>query len=211
MPDQNIATSKIKLHVVDAEASVRAEIVRVARSIGYHCEPYADFSELAAYPPRDGIIILRDMPEMGGTSFALDRLLSLGIWLPVVAVDYDPMPSRVVNAIKNGALDYLVLPLRPDRLAASLARISSEAAEFSAKRLRTVDAQKRLSRLSGRELQVLEALARGGSNKDIARTLEISPRTVEIHRANLMTKLGARHAVEAVRIGLDARMNLQMA
>jgi DNA-binding NarL/FixJ family response regulator len=58
---------------------------------------------------------------------------------------------------------------------------------------------------------VLEALARGGSNKDIARTLEISPRTVEIHRANLMTKLGARHAVEAVRIGLDARMNLQMA
>lgn len=184
----------------------RAEVVRAAHSIGYHCEPYADFSELAAHPPRDGIIIIRDSVEAGGVGIALDRLLQLGIWLPVVAIDYEPNPTRVVQAVKDGALDYLMLPLKPERLSASIARITKEASEVTATRLRAVDARQRLSKLSGRELEVLEALAVGGSNKDIARTLAISPRTVEIHRANMMSKLGARHAVEAVRIRLDARV-----
>ena len=61
-----------------------------------------------------------------------------------------------------------------------------------------------LSNLSGREREVLEGLTNGGSNKDIARILSISPRTVEIHRANMMNKLGARHAAEAIRISLEA-------
>ncbi len=181
-------------------------MVRVAQSIGYHCEPYADFSELAAHPPRNGIIVIRDDPAFGGIGESLDRLLALGIWLPVVAIDFEPSPSRVVEAVKQGALDYLVLPANPDRLAASIARILREADSVSEVRMQALSARKLLATLSGRERQVLEGLARGGSNKEIARTLDISPRTVEIHRANLMNKLGAKRAVEAVRIKLDARL-----
>jgi len=210
MPIQNSKLAKGYVHLIEPDASVRAEVVRVACSIGYHCEPYADFSELAAHPPREGIILLRDAIDTGGVGAALDRLMILGVWLPVVAIDFDPAPSRVVEAVKEGALDYLVLPLKPERLSASLARLNREATEFTAKRSRTIEARERLSRLSGRELQVLEALADGGTNKAIARSLNISPRTVEIHRSNLMSKLGAKHAVEAVRVRLDARVEQQV-
>ncbi len=206
MPNGTPENKVSSLHFVEASPAIRAEMVRVADSIGYHCEPYADFSELAAHPPRNGIILIRDNATFGGIRESLDRLLDLGIWLPVVAVDYEPSPSRVVQAVKEGALDYLVLPINPDKLAASMTRIIDEATSVSEARLQALSARRLLETLSGRERQVLDELADGGSNKKIARTLEISPRTVEIHRANLMNKLGARHAVEAVRIKLNASM-----
>ena len=69
-----------------------------------------------------------------------------------------------------------------------------------------IEARDRISKLSAREREVLDWLAEGSSNKAIARELEISPRTVEIHRANMMNKLGARHAAEAVRLRLEAKL-----
>jgi two-component system, LuxR family, response regulator FixJ len=196
---------KIALHFIEADTQVRAELVRTGYAIGHHCEIYADMSELAAHPPRSGLIIVRDQIETGGVAAVLDRLLSLGVWLPVVAMDYQPSPSRIVQAIKDGALDYMVLPLQTERLAKAIAKVSREAHDVSAQRQRVLVARSRLSMLTGREREVLEALSGGGSNKQIARTLSISPRTVEIHRANMMNKLGARHAAEAIRIKLEAR------
>jgi FixJ family two-component response regulator len=69
-----------------------------------------------------------------------------------------------------------------------------------------IEARDRISTLSTREREVLDWLAEGSSNKAIARELDISPRTVEIHRANMMNKLGARHAAEAVRLRLEAKL-----
>jgi FixJ family two-component response regulator len=69
-----------------------------------------------------------------------------------------------------------------------------------------IEARSLISCLSGREREVLDWLTRGSSNKVIARELDISPRTVEIHRANMMAKLGASHAAEAVRLKLEARL-----
>lgn len=199
-------TQMLIVHFVEADAKLRAELVRAGTMIGYHCELYSDYSELAAYPPRAGIIIVRDQLDGPGIGFALDRMFKLGISLPVVAMDYDPTPGRVVQAVKDGALDYLVLPLKPERLEACLARVGGEAARYTENRERAVVAQRRLSALSNREAEVLEALAVGGSNKEIARQLQISPRTVEIHRANMMAKLGARHAAEAIRMRLEATL-----
>lgn len=211
MPKQHLEDKSVNLHFVEAGEFIRAEVVRVAQSIGCHCEPYADFSELAAHPPRNGIIIIRDDIAFGSIRESLDRLLSLGIWLPVIAIDYEPSSSRVVQAVKGGALDYLTLPLKPMRLAASISRIMREAAEVGEMRMLAIAARQRLSALSAREMQVLDAIALGGSNKDIARSLEISPRTVEIHRANLMAKLGASHVAQAVRIKLDAHLEASSA
>ncbi|MEQ5789320.1 helix-turn-helix transcriptional regulator [Erythrobacter sp. NFXS35] len=205
MQDKNFHAEKVALHFVEADAQRRAELIRVGYSLGHHCEIYSDMSELAAHPPRSGLIVVSDIGENGGIAAVLDRLLSLGICLPVVATAYKPTPSQIVEAIKDGALDFLVLPLTADRLARTLSRVTKEVHNIVALRERIVCARDRMSRLSGREREVLEALTSGGSNKDIARTLSISPRTVEIHRANMMNKLGARHAVEAVRISLEAR------
>ena len=197
---------KPPLHFIDASSRHRAELARAGFALGHHSEVYGDLSELAVYPPREGIIIVRDAPEEGGVAMVLERLGRLGIWLPVIAVDEAPRPGRIVEAIKAGALDYLALPLDTDRFARCLARIAAEAEVFGAARRRMIEARDRIASLSAREREVLDWLAEGSSNKAIARELDISPRTVEIHRANMMSKLGARHAAEAVRLKLEAKL-----
>ncbi|MEL7445558.1 MAG: LuxR C-terminal-related transcriptional regulator [Pseudomonadota bacterium] len=198
---------KAILHFIDSSSRSRAELSRIGFDLGHHCEVYGDLSELSVHPPRDGIIVARDAAEEGGVTMILERLSKLGIWLPVIAVDGQPRPGRIVEAIKAGALDYLALPLDPDRFARCLNRIAQEAEMFGASQRRMIEARNRISSLSNREREVLEWLSEGSSNKVIARELEISPRTVEIHRANMMNKLGARHAAEAVRLKLEAKLD----
>lgn len=200
----HFTADKISVHFVEPEMQMRAELAGIGLSLGYHCEIYCDFSEIAKYPPRSGIIVVRDCPELGGIGSVLDRLTTLGISLPVVAMDFEPTPSQVVKAIKEGALDFLVLPLRAERLAGCLAKIADEVELVSEERRRKIYAQRQLAALSPREREVLNGVTNGGSNKEIARQLQISPRTVEIHRANMMQKLGLRHAVEAVRLKLES-------
>lgn len=199
-----ITTSSTKpcLHFLDPDTRMRAELARIASEAGCHAEIYSDMSDLVAHPPRTGIVFVRDCHELGGVAEVLDRLMSLGIWLPVIAMDHDPAASRVVGAVKCGALDYLALPLRPERLASCLAKVKKEAAAVSEERRQRIYAQQQMSTLSARERQVLEAIADGASNKQIARQLQISPRTVEIHRANMMTKMGVRHVAAAIRMKL---------
>jgi len=199
-------TRKAPLHFIDSSTRQRAELARIGFSLGHHCEVYGELSELAIHPPRDGIIVARDTAEEGGVAVILERLSKLGIWLPLIAFEAQPRPGKIVEAIKAGALDYLSLPLDTQRFERCLARIEKEAEEFGLERRRMIEARDRISSLSTREREVLEWLSEGSSNKVIARELDISPRTVEIHRANMMSKLGARHAAEAVRLRLEAKL-----
>lgn len=201
---------KASLHFIDSSSRTRAELARVGFSLGHHAEVYGDLSELSVHPPREGIIVARDTAEEGGVAMILERLSRLGIWLPLIAVDTQPRPGRIVEAIKAGALDYLSLPLDPERFDRCLTRIAKEAEVFGAARRRMIEARDRIASLSAREREVLDWLAEGSSNKVIARELDISPRTVEIHRANMMSKLGARHAAEAVRLKLEAKLEPQV-
>ncbi len=202
--------NKAPLHFIDSSSRHRAELARIGFALGHHSEVYGDLLELSVHPPREGIIVARDTAEEGGVAVILERLSRLGIWLPLIAVDLQPRPGRIVEAIKSGALDYLSLPLDPDRFARCLARIETEAEVFGQARRRMIEARDRISSLSQREREVLEWLSEGSSNKVIARELAISPRTVEIHRANMMNKLGARHAAEAVRLKLEAKLEPQV-
>ena len=192
------------IHFIDADTRVRAELARAAFSLGHHAEVYADLVEICEHPPQRGIVVVRDYFESGGIEAAVELFARCGIWLPLVAMEYSPTTSRVVAAVKAGALDYLSLPLVPERLADMLERIDEEAQAHSEARRRIIDARNRIGNLSAREREVLDWLAQGSSNKAIARELQISPRTVEIHRANMMSKLGAAHAAEAVRLRLEA-------
>ncbi|RDC59498.1 Transcriptional regulatory protein FixJ [Alteripontixanthobacter maritimus] len=195
------------IHFVDPSSRMRAELSRLAYDLGHHAEVYSDGDELVADPPREGILVLRDSPACGEIGDIMDRLAQTGVWLPLIAAAENPQADRIVAAIKAGALDYLSLPLDSTNLANAIQRIGREAREHSVMRRRMIDARTRIANLSVREREVLDWLAEGSSNKLIARELEISPRTVEIHRANMMTKLGAKHSAEAVRMRIEAQID----
>ena len=192
------------LHIVDSSSRSRAEQARFGFAAGYHCEIYSSLSELLSVAPPKGIVLARDREEFGGAAKIAEELANRGIWLPVIATAVDPRPARIVAAIRCGVLDYLRLPLREDRLGAAVARIRDEAQADMQARRKIAEARGRIASLSPREREVLDWLAEGCSNKMIAQELHISARTVEIHRANMMSKLGARHAAEAVRLCIEA-------
>lgn len=197
---------RLAIHIVDGDSRSRAEQARIAFTLGHHAEVYSDIAELLARPPREGIVLARQRAMEVSLRDLFDKMGKQGIWLPVIVCDEEPQIEQVVGAIKNGALDYLQLPLEAGRLARSIARVVAEADAHGRARWCRAEARRRVAALSRRERQVLEWLAVGSSNKIIARELEISPRTVEIHRANMMTKLQAAHAAEAVRVWLQSEL-----
>jgi FixJ family two-component response regulator len=196
------------LHIVCGDSRSRAEQARIAFALGHHAEVYGELDELLDRPPHEGIVIAADSGEPGLALELIHRLADRGIWLPVVLAASEPKTEQVVAAIKAGALDYLVLPLEMGHFARRLHAILAEAGHHAEKRRREVEAKHAIAMLSRREHQVLELLSAGCSNKEIARSLEISPRTVEIHRGNMMTKLGAGHAADAVRLWIDAHLDI---
>jgi two-component system response regulator FixJ len=194
------------LHIVGGSSRARAEQAHLGFGLGYHCEIYADAAELGARLPERGIVLAFDDPADGGVARVLRTLSVQGLWIPVIGTSFDPRPGCVVEAIKAGALDYMRLPLREERLIAAIERIGAEADAYAEARRKMVEARNRIAALSPREREVLDWLAEGCSNKVIARELAISPRTVEIHRANMMSKLGAVHPSQAVRLRLEAHL-----
>lgn len=202
---------RITLHCVEGESRVRAELARSVLALGHHAEIYGSIEELVDHRPQAGIILARDDRKQGGIARLIDGLAERGIWLPVVATDSQPTTGRIVAAVKAGALDYLPLPVEIERLGATLDRIAGEAQRHLEARRRMIEARNRIAALSNREREVLEWLAGGSSNKTIARQLDISPRTVEIHRANMMSKLGARHPADAVRLSFEAGLEVPSA
>ena len=139
----------------------------------------------------------------------VDQLAEDGVWLPVIAMSEDTRTRTAVAAVREGALDSLRLPVDPSRFRDMLARVGSEAIEVGQVRRRMLEARNRIASLSEREREVLTWMSKGRSNKAIAQELAISPRTVEIHRANMMAKLGSKHSAEAVRLSFEAEIAMR--
>ena len=195
---------RIPMHIVGGNSRSRAAQSRLILAMGHHAEVYSDLVELIDRPPRAGVIIASEDVVEDGIGELLENLADHGIWVPLVAARENPSVDEVVAAIQAGALDYISLPMTENEVRRVVAHIHSDAGRHAEARRRLIDARRRISGLSKREREVLHWLSEGCSNKDIARELEISPRTVEIHRANMMDKLGASHAAEAVRLRLEA-------
>lgn len=192
----------MKVALIDPDDRRRGATSRLIYQIGLHVEPYECLAELQQHWPEAGIVILHDDPA--GLEEIFELMVDQLTWLPVIVYSEKPSPERIVDVVLQGAMEYLAWPLDPQRFRERLRLLLSRNRSFAELRRRAMKAQRMVNGLSKREREVLFELASGGQNKDIARNLHISPRTVEIHRANMMGKLGARSSQEAVAVALFA-------
>jgi len=196
------------IHVIDPDFRRRARITFELAQRHLHAEIYEDLEEFGSRIPDGGAIFVADEPGRCDPADLRAMLDGLGSTLPVAAYAAEPLPQRIVEAMLHGALDYLRWPFDPALLEAALARLSCEGERRASRARRGASAKAAIDHLSAREHEVLELMIEGDSNKEIGRRLGISPRTVEIHRGNMMRKLDARSPSDAVRLamyaGLDA-------
>lgn len=194
------------VYIVDDDGSIRRSVSLFLRTKGYVVESFSSglpFLE-AAGSLRPGCVLLDvRMPEIDGIT-VLEQMRAAGVDFPVVVMTAHGDVSTAVAAMRKGAHNFIEKPFEQDTILEALEEVFALAEQADAQRLTAAAALARIEALTPREREVLEGLAAGQTNKMIALTHGISPRTVEIHRANMMEKLGVRTLPEALRIALIA-------
>ncbi len=194
------------IYVVDDDAALRRSLVFLLESVGWRVEAHASAEEfLAAYRPGlPGCLVLDiRMPSMSGLELQ-HALKARGFEPPVIFITGHGDVSLAVQAMKQGACDFIEKPFRDQALLDAVARAVREGREALAEARRQGDAQAALARLSPRELDVARLVARGLPNKLVGRELNISEKTVHIHRQHVMEKAGVGSAAELARLMLQA-------
>jgi FixJ family two-component response regulator len=143
------------------------------------------------------------MPHITGLALQ-DMMIERGNNLPLVFITGHGDVEQCRRAFKNGAIDFLTKPVDQMRLVDSLRRAIRLSIRQHSQEVETQEVLARLARISGREREVLEGVAAGLSSKEIARELDLSPRTVEVHRANLFNKLDVTSLADLIRFYLKA-------
>ena len=195
------------VHVIDDDDSAREALTFLLESDDIAVAAYASAPAfLDALPTLEPGIIVSDirMPEMTGLELA-QRLAGMQSRFPVIIMTGHGDIPMAVEAMRGGVIDFLEKPFSDDRIFAALDRARAVmASDELAGDDSGDDLAGRIESLSERERQVLERVVSGQANKVIARDLEISPRTVEIYRAKLMTKMKADSLASLVRMALTA-------
>ncbi|MBV1699671.1 MAG: response regulator [Hyphomicrobiales bacterium] len=194
------------VHIIDDDAAMRESLVFLLRTAQIVAKAFPSAPAfLASLPDPRLSCVITDvrMPEMGGLDL-LRRLRDMKIDVPVIVITGHGDVPLAVEAMKFGAIDFLEKPFDDDVLLASV-RAALEQQQGEAKRhAERADIEGRITALSNRERDVLGGLVAGRANKRIAYDLGISPRTVEIYRANLMDKMRAGSLSDLVRMALIA-------
>ena len=198
--------SSAVVHVVDDDEAVRQSLAFLLRTAQIEVKTYDSAMAFLNDLPRGGCIITDvRMPEISGLDL-LQRLHELGVALPVIVITGHGDVPLAVEAMKLGAVDFLEKPFDDDALLAAVRTALSTEDAKSKRTQEQSEIKEKLAGLSNRERQVLEGLVSGLPNKTIAHDLGISPRTVEIYRANVMTKMNATSLSELVRLALVAEI-----
>jgi len=194
------------VHVIDDDEAVRQSIEFLLRTAGVTARTYDSASAfLTALPTADTGCIITDvrMPGISGIDL-LRRLGEMRVKMPVIVITGHGDVPLAVEAMKNGAVDFIEKPFEDELLLGSVRSALNRSQENAARDAERAEVEARLATLTNREREVLEGLVAGKPNKVIAFDLAISPRTVEIYRANVMTKMEAASLSELVRMALVA-------
>jgi len=197
------------IHIVDDDEAIRRSAGFMLKTSGYAVTRFASGAAFLrdAKTLEPGCVLLDvRMPEMDGLEVQR-RLAESGVAMPVVVLTGHGDVSIAVRAIKAGAVDFIEKPFEKILLLGAIAAAFERLDDASGRSARATDAAVAIAALTPREQDVLRGLAQGLPNKTIAFDLGISPRTVEVHRANLMTKLQVNSLSEALRIAFAAGLH----
>jgi two-component system, LuxR family, response regulator FixJ len=191
------------VHIVDDDDAVRQSLAFLLSSAGLPVRLYESASAFLAglSAPQSGCLITDvRMPGMSGLEL-LKAMREKSFFMPAIVITGHGDVPLAVEAMKAGAIDFIEKPFEEEALLTAVKRALERGSDEDADG--TLLAAK-LATLSERERQVLEGLVAGHPNKTIARTLGISPRTVEVYRANLMAKMQAKSLSELIRMAIHA-------
>ena len=194
--------------VVDDDPGVSDSIRLLLRSVGLPSEAFSSATDfLEAYDPeRAGCLVLDvRMPGMSGLDLQA-RLQEVGSTLPIIFVTAHGDVPMAVDAVKAGALDFVQKPFRDQELLDMIQEALEADAQARAERRDLAEIRNRLDSLTPREREVMDLVVSGEPNKNIARALAISQRTVEIHRARVMEKMQVRSVPMLVQLVMKTRV-----
>jgi len=194
------------IHFVDDEEALRRSVAFLLRTSGYPIttwESGAAFLKGVRHAEPGCVLLDIRMPDMDGLQVQR-AMTERGIALPVIILTGHADVAMAVAAMKAGAVDFLEKPFEKAALLAAIDTAFRRLDGLDHAQRRADEARLRIAALTPREQEVLAGLARGLPNKSIAHDLGISPRTVEIHRANLMTKLGVASLSDTLRLAFAA-------
>lgn len=194
----------VSLHIVDDEELVRNSMVAVLQNAGYDVIAFASGVEfLKALPGLNSDCVILDvrMPQMSGLD-VLEILMQNQPQTRVVMMSGFADVSMAVKAMLSGASDFVEKPFQPSDLLDTLERVLQTSSSSNAAAATNAEAEALLGTLSKREVEVLSLLVQGKQNKVVARELDISPRTVEVHRARIMQRLEVTSFAELVKLSV---------
>lgn len=192
------------VYIVDDDDGMRRALTLLMGTVGYHAVPFGRPREfLEKYDPAQPGCVVLDvrMPEMSGLEVQ-QHLNRTGSMLPVILITGHGDIPMAVQAMKDGAFDFLQKPFRDQDLIDRINGALKQDAENRATLEKHADLKRRAESLTPREREVMALVVDGKANKVIAIDLGLSERTVEIHRANVMEKMGARSVAHLVKMNL---------
>jgi two-component system response regulator FixJ len=200
MPDRG------RVYVIDDDEAMRDSLNFLLDSANYKVTPFENaLAFLDALPGLAFGCVVSDvrMPGLDGIEL-LKRMKAINSAFPILIMTGHGDVPLAVEAMKLGAVDFLEKPFEDDRLVAMIETAMHQAEPAARSEALTQDIAARIASLSPRERQVMDGLIAGLSNKLIARDYDISPRTIEVYRANVMTKMQANSLSELVRLAMRA-------
>lgn len=193
-----------QVYLVDDDADVRTAVSLLLKTEDFRVTAFPDAGELlAAVDDKTPGCLLLDvrLPDMDGLTLHR-QLKARNVSMPVIFITGHGDIPMAVRAVNEGALDFLEKPFHDDALIDGVRQALALDAEQRADAAEMAQVEERLASLTPRERQVLDLLLDGQPNKLIARALDVSVRTVEIHRGHLMQKMGAKSASHLARLAL---------